>query len=55
MNTTEALKVLGLAPSASATEIKQAYRELMQQYHPDKVAHLGPEFRPIAEVLQWLM
>lgn len=49
MDTNEALKVLGLTPNASASDIKQAYRDLMQQYHPDKVAHLGPEFRVLAE------
>ena len=26
-----------------------AYRKLVQQYHPDKVANLAPEFRELAE------
>ena len=40
---------LGLAPGASFAEIKAAYRQLSQQYHPDKVSHLGEEFRQVAE------
>lgn len=40
---------LGLEKGASAEEIKKAYRKLSMQYHPDKVRHLGEEFRAIAE------
>ncbi|PID76648.1 MAG: molecular chaperone DnaJ [Deltaproteobacteria bacterium] len=40
---------LGLKPGASKDEIKRAYRKLSMQYHPDKVRHLGEEFRSIAE------
>ncbi len=40
---------LGLKKGASAEEIKKAYRKLSMQYHPDKVGHLGAEFRTIAE------
>jgi DnaJ like chaperone protein len=43
------LATLGLEKGASAEEIKKAYRKLSMQYHPDKVAHLGDEFRGIAE------
>jgi len=42
-------EILGLAPGASAEEIKSAYRKLSMQCHPDKVAHLGEEFRQVAE------
>ncbi len=42
-------QTLGLSPGASPEEIKKAYRTLSMQYHPDKAAHLGEEFRAIAE------
>jgi DnaJ like chaperone protein len=41
--------VLGLEPGADFVEIKKAYRKLSMQYHPDKVGHLGEEFKKIAE------
>jgi preprotein translocase subunit Sec63 len=42
-------EVLGLTASASEDELKKAFRALIVQYHPDKVAHLAPEFRDLAE------
>ena len=33
------LRVLGLAPGASAQEIKAAYRDLAKVWHPDRFAH----------------
>ena len=30
-------------------QIRQAYRELVVLYHPDKVNHLGPEIKQLAE------
>jgi hypothetical protein len=41
--------VLGVSPGADQDEIHAAYRKLANQYHPDKVAHLGDEFRTMAE------
>lgn len=41
--------VLGLDVGATMDEIKKAYRKLSMKYHPDKVRHLGEEFRTIAE------
>ena len=40
---------LGLENGADQDAIKKAYRKLSMQYHPDKVRHLGDEFRKIAE------
>ena len=39
---------LGISATATETEIKAAYRRLLAKYHPDKVAHLGEEFRVLA-------
>ena len=36
MTRDEAYEVLGLAPGASEEEIKQAHRQLIREYHPDK-------------------
>jgi hypothetical protein len=41
--------VLNIDRNATPEEIKQAYRRLAGQYHPDKVQHLGEEFRELAE------
>jgi DnaJ like chaperone protein len=41
--------ILGLAPGAGFADIKTAYRKLSMQYHPDKVGHLGEEFKKVAE------
>lgn len=41
--------VLGLAPGTDFSAIKKAYRKLSMQYHPDKVGHLGEEFKRVAE------
>lgn len=40
--------VLGIQPGAKKEEIKKAYTRLAVQYHPDKVQHLGEEFRKLA-------
>ena len=42
-------EVLGISVSASTEEIKIAYRKMASLYHPDKVAHLAPEFRDMAD------
>jgi len=42
-------EVLGLARGASLDEVKNAYRQLANKYHPDKVNHLGDEFKQLAE------
>lgn len=41
-------EVLGVPPDADTETIKKAFRREIARYHPDKVAHLGPEFQEIA-------
>lgn len=41
--------VLMIERSASADQIKDAYRRRIAEYHPDKVAKLGAELRMLAE------
>jgi len=41
--------VLNVPRNASPEEIKTAYRKLVNKYHPDKVFHLGEEFKELAE------
>ena len=41
-------EVLGIPRSASSEAIQAAYRSRMQQYHPDKVAHLGEDLQKLA-------
>ena len=36
-----AYQVLGISEDAGIREIQQAYRELMKQYHPDRIARPG--------------
>ena len=43
-------EVLGVARTASSEEIRVAYRARMQEYHPDKVAHLGEELQRLAHL-----
>lgn len=39
----DAYKVFGIASDSTDDEVRKAYRKLVLQYHPDKVAHLGEE------------
>ncbi|MFA5834361.1 MAG: DUF4236 domain-containing protein [Bacteroidota bacterium] len=49
MSKAKALHTLGLSSSATSDQIRTAYIELIQKYHPDKVSHLADEFKMIAE------
>ena len=40
--------MLGIDSSASDEQLEQAYRRLMSEYHPDRVASAAPELREIA-------
>lgn len=44
-----ALRVLGVRETATIAEIESAYRDLALRCHPDKVAHLDPDFVALAE------
>ena len=41
--------VLGVPADATHEQIVSAYRARMSEYHPDKVASLGPDIRALAE------
>ncbi|MBN2718986.1 MAG: TerB family tellurite resistance protein [Deltaproteobacteria bacterium] len=43
-----AYDVLGIAPGATKAEITAAYRNLVSDYHPDRVANLPKEFKDVA-------
>jgi DnaJ domain len=40
--------ILQVAPSATAMEIRVAYKQLISKYHPDKVDSLGQEIKDVA-------
>ncbi len=42
-------QVLGLKGRVSMDDVRKAFRIRMAEYHPDKVAHLGPKLRQVAE------
>ncbi len=42
-------EVLEVEANSSSEEIKAAYRKLMKEYHPDKVATLGKDLQTLAE------
>ena len=42
-------KILGLVGNYTPEDAKSAYRILIAQYHPDKVALMGDEIREVAE------
>jgi curved DNA-binding protein CbpA len=41
-------QLLSVEPTASADDIKKAFRAEIARYHPDKVQHLGKEFQEMA-------
>jgi len=44
-----AYEILGLSPSASAVEIKTAYRKRIKECHPDLFAGMDQEAKALAE------
>ena len=47
--TDSSYKILEIDPSSSNDEVKKAYRKMAMKYHPDKVSHLGDDFRKTAD------
>jgi DnaJ like chaperone protein len=41
-------KILEIEPTTSDEEVKKAYRRMAMKYHPDKVSHLGEDFKKVA-------
>ena len=42
-------KTLGLSPGSTWDQVRKTRNELLIQYHPDKVAAMGPKLREVAE------
>lgn len=47
-------KVLGVSKNAGSEEIKRAFRELAQKYHPDKPGGDAEKFKEVNEAYQVL-
>ncbi|MBI5009933.1 MAG: TerB family tellurite resistance protein [Bacteroidia bacterium] len=47
--TDSSYKILEVEPSATNDDVKKAYRKMAMKYHPDKVSHLGDDFRKTAD------
>ena len=46
---TDFMKILGVGASASMDDIRLAFKMRLKEYHPDRVAHLGPKLQEVAE------
>jgi DnaJ like chaperone protein len=47
--TDSSYKILEIDPASTNEDVKKAYRRMAMKYHPDKVNHLGDEFRKTAD------
>jgi DnaJ like chaperone protein len=47
--TDSSYKILEIEKSVSDDEVKKAYRRMAMKYHPDKVSHLGEDFKKTAD------
>ncbi|MEL6810105.1 MAG: TerB family tellurite resistance protein [Bacteroidota bacterium] len=48
-NPDSAYKILEIERTATTSEIKKAYREMVKKYHPDKLTHMDEVYRKGAE------
>jgi len=46
--TDSSYKILEIEPTTSDEDVKKAYRRMAMKYHPDKVSHLGEDFKKVA-------
>lgn len=46
----DAYKVLGITPDATDDEVRKAYKKMVIQHHPDKVANLGEDVKKAATI-----
>ena len=46
--TDSAYKILEIESTSTDDEVKKAYRNMAMKYHPDKVGHLGEDFKKVA-------
>ena len=49
MTLADAYKLFGASENTAWEELERARRVLIQRYHPDKVANLGPKLQEVAE------
>jgi DnaJ like chaperone protein len=47
--TDSSYKILEVQPSCTNDEVKRAFRKMAMKYHPDKVSHLGEDYRKSAD------
>ena len=47
--TDSSYKILEIESPSSNDDVKKAYRRMAMKYHPDKVGHLGDDFRKSAD------
>jgi DnaJ like chaperone protein len=47
--TDSSYKILEIEKTATNEEVKKAYRRMAMKYHPDKVSHLGEDFKKTAD------
>jgi DnaJ like chaperone protein len=47
--TDSSYKILEIERTAPDDDVKKAYRKMAMKYHPDKVSHLGDDFRKTAD------
>ena len=43
------MKILDLKGDVTPERIKEQYRKRVAEYHPDRVEHLGPKLKKLAE------